>query len=543
MVKNFFLLLYFFIGVKAFVFAQDAPALVYSFPSHNNLQFNRFLLNPTFSYTTEKTSYVSLYHRNQWLQFDDSPKVYMASYSSSLTDKTGLAFGIYQQKEGVLTSWGGIANYAYKVTLNEKMNLLLGFNFAYYNSGIDKTGVIAEEPDPFIMAARSNSLLSIKPGVSLQYGNFDFGVYAENYIDYDFKTSEMANAYARKTLVGHAFYRSYHQKEGLFGTNVLTLGIRAVQSEERDLSYNGILLAEFPRLGWVQTSIDKFYGVSFGFGIHLTKRLSLGYTFEKGISEGLSNFGPTHEIVMALAFQDRNLKFEIQSVDNQFDEVSFSEQQEQLDKKQQEEKEDKEEKEASITVEKENQLKKIQQKENEIAIANFKKQIDSEYWPLLEVIANDTNFSTIELQEKFKNISDYIQRMESNKSKITFTQTSSLAEVDKEIKALFNGKNQTLRETPKFGNQLDIPEMEKGIYIISNVFHEQENAEKFILSLRNRGIEANYFINPRNNLRYVYLKQFTNWKEALRSYYSNVNNTYFDTIWILEINMNDKNKK
>ena len=325
--------------------------------------------------------------------------------------------------------------------------------------------------------------------------------------------------------------------EGMFGTNILSLGIRMIQSEERDLAYNGILLAEFPRLGWVQSSIEKFYGVSFGFGLHLTKRLSLGYTFEKAINEGLSNFGPTHEIVMVLAFQDKNLKTkESTSLNEVNSKVTLidiaNEKQQQIDR--------------------ENKLKEEQQQQ--LAIENFKKQIDPEYWPLLEVLANEESFDSMLLKEKFNNLLNYINRVEATRQNSALIESDSTANsisglntnspqaADKAVKELFKGNKQTLRETPKFGNQMEIPEMEKGIYIISNVFLEHENAEKFVLTLNKKGILANYFINPRNNLRYVYLKHFTSWQEALKSYYSNVDNTYFEPIWLLQINMNEKNK-
>ncbi|MBC8643537.1 hypothetical protein H9W95_03970 [Flavobacterium lindanitolerans] len=56
--------------------------------------------------------------------------------------------------------------------------------------------------------------------------------------------------------------------------------------------------------------------------------------------------------------------------------------------------------------------------------------------------------------------------------------------------------------------------------------------------MRNRGIETSYFINPKNNFRYVYLKKHSSRREALISYYSNVDNSYFDPIWIMSINTN-----
>ena len=105
MVKNYPIVLLLFILSFTVVHGQDSPALVYNFPSHNNLLFNRYLIHPTLSITNEPHQYISLYHRNQWLQFDDAPKLYMANYSSSLGERTGIAFGIYQQQEGVLSSW------------------------------------------------------------------------------------------------------------------------------------------------------------------------------------------------------------------------------------------------------------------------------------------------------------------------------------------------------------------------------------------------------------------------------------------------------
>lgn len=534
MLKNYPILFFILICARTLIFAQDSPALVYNFPSHNNLQFNRFLINPTFSITDKPNSYISLYHRNQWLQFDDAPKIYMASYSSSLDEKTGIAFGIYQQQEGVLGSWGGIANYSYKVSLSEKSKLLLGFNLAYYNTGINKANVISENPDPIVIDSRNNSLLSIKPGISLQLSNFNLGVYAENYIDYDFKNSELANNYNKKTLIGHVFYSFHNEKSGFFGNNTITLGTRIIHIEDRELSYNANILAEFPKLGWIQTSIEKFYGVSFGFGLHLTKRLSIGYTIEKGINNLLNAFGPTHEVVMTLSLQDRNVVAKNKTLVNLQNETLLDS----LAKKTSE---------TNLNITNEDPLILDQQKKEFVSkIENFKNEIKKEYWPLLDILAQSKDFDVEVLEEKLKNLSDYIKRVESSKENndsnfLNKNSTLSPAEMDRAVKKQFKGKNKNLRETPKFGNRIEIEGMEKGIYVISNVFDKEENAINFISDLNKKGIWADYFINPYNNFRYVYLQHLTQWQDALKAYYSNLNNTYYGPIWLLQVNMNELN--
>lgn len=76
----------------------------------------------------------------------------------------------------------------------------------------------------------------------------------------------------------------------------------------------------------------------------------------------------------------------------------------------------------------------------------------------------------------------------------------------------------------------------QGFYIIANVFANPNNANRFVKLLNSYGISASYFINPENNWRYVYVKRHNSWNNALISYYSKLNNTYDDKMWIMRVN-------
>jgi type IX secretion system PorP/SprF family membrane protein len=78
-----------------------------------------------------------------------------------------------------------------------------------------------------------------------------------------------------------------------------------------------------------------------------------------------------------------------------------------------------------------------------------------------------------------------------------------------------------------------------GYYIIANVFANPNNAKKFVRLLNSYGLSASYFINPENNWRYVYLKKHESWNNALISYYSKLNDTYEDNMWIMRVNPNE----
>lgn len=672
-----------FIAAFAEVNAQDAPVVTFNIPYQNNLKYNRFLFNPAFSFVREDNTYVSLYHRNQWVQFDDSPKVYMLTYTGRFSDKSGLGFGLFQQNIGVITSFGGVANYSYNVKFKERMNLTVGFNIAYYNSGVNKSRTVTGEPDPLIMELGNNSLLSIKPGINFNYKDFDLGVYAENVIDYDFKSDGMAKEYTDKTYSAHLMYtHKMVTLKDLFQDSDFTLGIRGRMSEEYGFALNGSLVVNFPRLGWVQTSIDDFYGIGIGAGFHFTKRLSLGYTYERTVKDGLVNLGPTHEIVMAfklkdkisirernkaandtLALLDEEVRdsiaaekavakqkdtadsdfasdAEIEKLRMELDEDSqylldalikedsiaklqksdFERKMKNLKEYAQREKEAKELRaktetlnlkrldpgeealEDPQTVE---DLKKarsgyyvvskpanskndkevlIERHETFTEAANAlekKKAEGKEKNPYL-VHVEDTSESEIEVLKKTekeneaknrntgegsqsKSVSQKNNKNQSTKPKTNQnvqepSKTSNVAvskpatpaattpptkiksaedlSTEQEIKEYFSAKTDKIRQTPKRENALLIKDVEPGYYVIANVFSEQENTDKFLKKMKDRGVQADYFMNPANGFRYVYLKKHSSWREALISYYSNVNNTYFETVWLMSINVN-----
>lgn len=656
MIKNYFsLLLLVFVTAFNGLNAQDAPVLVFSPQPQNNVKFNRFLINPAFSFVREDNRYVSLYHRNQWVQYDDSPKVYMLVYTGKFTDKAGFGFGLYQQTNGVINSIGGVANYAYNVKIKQKFDLTVGFNVAYYNSGINKNRAVTAEPDPLIMAMRNNSLASINPGINLEYKQFDFGFYAENLINYDFKSADMAEEYTNKSFSGHIMYT--HQMvamKDLFQDSEFRLMLRGRSSQLYGFGLGGSLLVNFPRIGWVQAGTDDYYGIAIGLGFHFTKKLSLGYNYERITKDGLVNLGPTHEITMVFCLKDRDVaRKELleEKAGKPKDTLAAIEKAATL--KDTIAKEDK----AIAAKDSIANQKEAAEFDNKAEIEKLKMDLDPESMHLLEALIKEDSLAKIkkaEFDKKVKNLKDYAKREKAAKEnagenkpvelknikqskRITdpktledlkhaedgyyvvskdakakdndktvdiekhksFTEAANASEkkkssgkrkgvyivhvdnnpnpeleeqietkekpntlqngkklqneaeplakavdepssaslkTEEEIKEFYSDKTSTQRETIKKVNRLSLDGMESGYYIIAGVYSTDENVQKFITKMNERGIKTGTFLNPKNNMKYVYLKKLATWREALISYYSNVDNTYFESIWIMSIN-------
>ncbi|MGJ5640678.1 PorP/SprF family type IX secretion system membrane protein [Formosa sp. S-31] len=603
MIKHY-IILFFIVQLAAVhsVCAQDGPVLSLDVPAHNNLKFNRFLQNPTFSYVREDHTNIALYHRNQWISFNDSPKTYLVSYSGKFSDHTGLGIGLYQQNLGVITSFGALANYAYNIRLNEDMNLTLGFNLAYYNSGVNRNKTIVADSDPRLYDLENNALLTIEPGINLSYKQFDFGVFADNLVDFDFKSSKLAKDYIPKTFAAHAMYtHPILSNQTVLEASVLQVQLKARTNEITDFGYGASAIFDAPHLGWVQTAYDDYYGISAGLGVHITSRLSIGYTYEKTLKNNLNQFGATHEFNMAFAINHERKSRVFETYENDAEKIVAD-----LEKEQQQEVTQRlNELETELDdytlplLEKLTQdetISSLEKEELEARIANLKaysqrakntklngksnqpivlrnvnatstkvepktledlKQAENGYYLVSTPISKLNKKDLIEikrynllpeaisaLEDKKKKNKDqdiYIVHVDNLKPNTVQVEKTELQiaqeEVDKSVRnnLILAGTDQ-LKQSPKAGVTIEMKDVPVGYYIVANVFSEYSNATNFMKVLNDRGLKADSFINPLNNYMYVYLKKFNTWQEALISYYTNVNNTYYDTIWIMPIN-------
>jgi hypothetical protein len=82
----------------------------------------------------------------------------------------------------------------------------------------------------------------------------------------------------------------------------------------------------------------------------------------------------------------------------------------------------------------------------------------------------------------------------------------------------------------------NIPDVEKGYYIVANVFALNENSTKFINLLKSNNLNPRILVNTLNNYRYIYLKKVDTEKEARDLIQSKFNNKYESKIWILSVN-------
>lgn len=598
--KRFLYLLLFVLALTKVNAQEDNPFVAYDVPAQNLLKYNRFLINPTFSTVREDKSYVNLLHRNQSVQFNDNNQNYFLSYSGRINDRTGLGLSLYTQREGLLSNFGVLANYAYGVKLTDKSNLTFGANVSYYNSGFDEGRASTVEEDPFLAGLQDQNLLSFQPGINLSYGSFDVGVFAENLFDYNLRTNESITEFADKTYSGHLQYtHQFKNASGIFEEGRLMPLARARKVGEEEITLGGSLILDLPKVGWVQGGYDSFYGAAAGVGFNLNRRVSLGYTMEKGLGSNFDNFGVTHEISFAYSFtpnltEDR-VMFEdddMDIVDNNFEEdaknLASNDEIEELKRK---------------LAENDAIIQELMFRQDSLE-SNRQSDLERRFNMVMRMVRNETNGNNPELERRAEALFKGEDTGTGLVASTSVNESSSMdggnayvpnerVQVRKDainattIAAQENKKPVTVREeqntdwntsgkdavatanpsktvTPKQpayasvnanrSNDVaqtrttvvqdkikskrfkDLPDVNDGYYIVANVYKGGQYMDNFINKLSDKGINADYIDNPNNGLKYVYLERYDTFADAEAAAKSNLNGRYEGATWIMDIN-------
>ena len=587
--KSVLYLLLFVFAIMKVSGQEESPFVSYDVPAQNLLKYNRFLINPTFSTVREDKSYINLLHRNQSVQFDDNNQNYFLSYSGRISDRTGLGLSLYSQREGILSNFGVLANYAYGVKLNDKSNFTFGANVSYYQSGFDNGRASTVEEDPFLAGLQDQSLLSFQPGFNLSYGKFDVGMFAENLFDYNLKNSESVTEFKDKTYSAHLQYtHQFENQKGIFEEARLMPLARVRKVGEEDVTLGGSLILDLPKLGWIQGGYDSFYGAAAGVGFNLNERISLGYTMEKGLSNNFDNFGLTHEISVAYSFSPNLTEDRVMLEDDFEDDLVKND----------------EEPENVATNEEIEELK-MKLAENDAIIEELMFRQDSleairqsdlerRFAMVMRMVRNETNGERPDLEQRAKelfldensdtemassyNPSNTGQPINSNKvvnesqqdrvvvaanntkepviksEAVVVTNTTDRSTVDREYQkqvqpkdAVVANRRRTTTTTPtttttevvqdgvKSRRFKNLPDVTDGYYVVANVYKGGQYMNNFIDDLNAKGIQADYIDNPNTGLKYVYLQRFETFEDAVAAHDSKLNGAYDGAMWIMNV--------
>ncbi|NNK18593.1 MAG: PorP/SprF family type IX secretion system membrane protein [Maribacter sp.] len=521
------------------IFGQEAnPNLDSKSTYHNQLFFNRFLINPTFSLVRENKSYLNILHRNQYATFDDNNQNYFLGFSNRLSENTAVGIGVYSQWAGVIQEFGFNANYATAVQLGDKSKLTFGTNVTYFNEGLDKNRVVATENDPEIGEANKESKIAIQPGITLSVGKFDFGLYAQDLIKYNQTTNEFLTQLNDKSIRASLQYtHTFGNSRGLFENARFMPLVQMGKNSDGSLAYLGSILLDMPNYGWFQSTLDDTYGISMGLGFNLSKKMSLGYLMEKDIKQKEADLGWNHELSLAYTFKndDEKNSYVDSSNDAKIDRIvrNYEEQilrltaengkKKDKNKKNFEVGEDSDETNA-LAFENRLILDEMILRQDSVERARSK-EFEKRFETIVRILRND-----LKQQIKPEN------KMFNNPKSGTLV-ASNEQEVPKKTIPTVTKKYEKL--PIKILDQSEFIDVKSGYYVIANVYKNKRYMNAFMDALKEQGLDPKKFYNKQNGLYYVYLADYNYKKDAQTAFVSNLNGKYRDEKWIMQVNANN----
>ncbi len=540
------LILFMLMGSLNVIGQEASTNLNSSSTYHNQLFFNRYLINPTFSLVRENKSYLNILHRNQYATFDDNSQNYFLGFSNMLNENTAIGIGVYSQWAGVVQEFGFNANYATAVKLGDNSKLTFGTNVTYFNQGLDKNRVVISETDPEIAESRKESKIAVQPGINLSIGNFDFGLYAEDLLRYNQTTDEfLTNLSTRSVKASLQYTHMFNAGRGLFeNARLMPLG-QVGKNEDGSIYYLGSLLLDLPNYGWLQTTIDQEYGMSAGVGFNFSKRMSLGYLIEKDLSQNESNLGWNHEVSLAYKFKDEDMSITIadRSNDSKIDAIVRNYEEQIADLISERDKANRKEKRAE----------KKQVVATELSAPSASSDMDTEdlaYQNRLvldELILRQDSLEearTLAFEKKFETIvrllrNDIKNSVDSNLQNFKLEERTMMAakKMEEEHAAMAAEDDyEKYNKLPiKMLGDSDVLGIKSGYYVIANVYSNKKYLNAFMKNLKEKGLDAKQFYNKENGLYYVYLADYDYKSEAHNAFVSNLDGKYNDEKWIMQV--------
>ncbi len=522
------------------IFGQEAsPNLSSKSTYHNQLFFNRFLINPTFSLVRENKSYLNILHRNQYATFDDNNQNYFLGFSNRLSENTAVGIGVYSQWAGVIQEFGFNANYATAVQLGDKSKLTFGTNVTYFNEGLDKNRVVVTENDPEISDANKESKIAIQPGITLSVGKFDFGLYAEDLIKFNQTTNEFLTQLNDKSIKASLQYtHTFGNSRGLFENARFMPLVQMGRNTDGSLAYLGSVLLDLPNYGWLQSTLDDKYGLSMGLGFNLSKKTSLGYLMEKDFKQKEADLGWNHELSLAYTFKNDDVdnSYADNSEDAKIDRIVRNYEEQILRLTAENSKKKNKDKKNITTSENEDESNALAF-ENRLILDEMilrqdsverarSKEFEKRFETIVRILRHDLKQSIKPEPKLFNNPKSAIQVASIKEHKVS-KKTGPTAP-DKYEKLPI-----------KILDQSEFIGVKSGYYVIANVYKNKRYLNAFMTSLKEQGLEPKKFYNKHNGLYYVYLADFNYKKDAQTAFVSNLNGKYRDEKWIMQVNANN----
>ena len=298
--------LYFRILLSLFVLIS-LNSMGQQMPHFSQYMFNDFFLNPAIAGTKEKTE-VKLTLRNQWSNFEESPKTQTFGFNTNYFDNMGLGAIILNDKTGPLNQTGLEIAYAYHLQLDDNSKLSLGLSAKAVQYVLNVSKLELEDPNDNTILFGNSEDKSMVPDASFGAYYYSDKLFAGISIPQLFQTSIRYDGSAgriNKEVRHYYLYGGYSFAINEDFEVQPSLLIKTILKAPTQLDFN--VKATYKNLFWLGTSYRHKESSIVMLGLKWEK-ISIGYAYDYSITNIRKYSSGSHEIMLGLDIETKDLK-------------------------------------------------------------------------------------------------------------------------------------------------------------------------------------------------------------------------------------------
>lgn len=273
-------------------------------PLYSQSYFDPFLYNPAMTGITGGTN-ANLIHRSQWTGMPGGPVTNAFSVDGFMEDKNvGLGMVIFNDKQDINERLGIYADYAYRLKLNDDMQLRFGLSLGFLDNRIDFSNAIVKDAnDPMMFAQmQRKSGLDANLGVTYNWKDLRVGISVPQllgqkleYANYDTRSYYQLNRH----YLGTVSYKYVFNEDQMLAIEPMAM-VRWVPGSP--FQYDVNVMGSWKDMVWLGASYRSNYAVGINARVKLFGNLSAGYAYDLILTPLKTSAGISHEFMLGYRF-------------------------------------------------------------------------------------------------------------------------------------------------------------------------------------------------------------------------------------------------
>lgn len=262
--------------------------------------FNPFLYNPAYAGYSGHSEF-AIVHRQQWVNFEDSPVTSGFSFQDPNQKKISLGFNVSTQKSIALRTTSVGATVAYAIHLTSKQTLRLALSGGMGINDFDLEGRDYSN-DPLILEAAQNSVFAESSfGILYSVGELAVGVALPTLINNQETGSGILRTHPQQQLLNQLYSVRYKFKVSSH-VAIEPYFLYRLNRDQQNY-WEAATLVHYKDKIWIGSSYQQYNGLAFYAGFTVNDKFRLGYDYEVPTSKYAT--ANSHEVQMSFRLRDK----------------------------------------------------------------------------------------------------------------------------------------------------------------------------------------------------------------------------------------------